>query len=800
MSRAVASLYPAPPERVPDDLTEPTDAYRLHAWIAMAGLLAFVALYFGLTAWFGLATVSLILHGVSGAPDAWLGFLGALLPGFLCLFLLKGLFFIKRSGDPSLMELTEEQEPALFKFVHHVAADTGAPLPHRVFISPAVNAAVFYDLSLGNLLVPSRKNLLVGLGLLNVLTLDEFKAVLAHEFGHFAQRTMAVGRWVYTAQQVAGHIVATRGVFDRILDVVGRIDLRIAWIAWLMKLVVWSIRAVLDTAFRGIVLAERALSREMEFQADLVAVSVTGSDSLTHALHKLPAADDALDQAIQICLGSMNEEAPQPPDDLFRLQTHVIERLRSVLDDEQICQPPPVPEEGRAEHRVFGNKLAQPPRMWSTHPPNRDREDNAKERYLPSVLDDRPATVLLKDGDALRRKVSRGLFEQIEEANPGQKRLGPSTDCEDALHAADLRFDRPALARRFRGAYLGRSPVAGRDTAAELYGDVDAAAADADALRARLTGLYPESLSEELERARDLHEERALLQALQDGVLAAPGGIIQYRGEEVPRRRLADLVEGVEQEGRLADEAVMARDLEVRTTHRAAARLAGDGWEDHLVGLLSLLHYTEHTAADLQDAEGAMENVFQIVIADGRVSKSERQRLVHACEDVYRAITDIFSDRPRVRLPDDVADLLEVVGWTEAMPDSLELSAPNEHNLSDWLDVHMSWVRVLLGLLTVTSRRALEALVAAEDHVRGCFIDGSEPGEAPRAAQVPTRYTTRRPGTERERQKKLGLWDRFVLADGWLPGAARLTVATAILAPALVLSLVMVLDIIGVAF
>lgn len=91
---------------------------------------------------------------------------------------------------------------------------------------------MFYDLSLINLLLPSRKNLDIGLGLVNVLNLGELKAVLAHEFGHFAQRTMAVGRWVYIAQQIAAHIVGKRDALDRVLATLSRIDLRVAWIGW----------------------------------------------------------------------------------------------------------------------------------------------------------------------------------------------------------------------------------------------------------------------------------------------------------------------------------------------------------------------------------------------------------------------------------------------------------------------------------------------------------------------------------------------------------------------------------------
>jgi len=87
---------------------------------------------------------------------------------------------------------------------------------------------VFYDLSIKNLIFPSRKNLEIGLGLVNILNLSELKAVLAHEFGHFAQRSMAVGNWVYIAQQIAAYIIAQRDILDRFLRQLSFMDLRVA--------------------------------------------------------------------------------------------------------------------------------------------------------------------------------------------------------------------------------------------------------------------------------------------------------------------------------------------------------------------------------------------------------------------------------------------------------------------------------------------------------------------------------------------------------------------------------------------
>jgi Zn-dependent protease with chaperone function len=298
---ASEDFYPPGPTAAPKDLARPTAAYKRHVRLALGALLTFVAVYLALTAWFVASTFRLAMAALRGGSGAFLGVVAAVPLAFLSVFMLKALFFRDKRDPTSDVEIRPEDEPRLFAFLHRIADDAGAPRPHRVFVSADVNAGVFYDLSVLNLIVPSRKNLVIGLGLVEVLTLGELKAVLAHEFGHFGQRAMAVGRWVYVAQRVAAHIVYKRDSLDDLLRGISTVDIRIAWVGWLMRLVVWALRAVLDTVFSLVVLAERALSREMERQADLVAVSLTGSDALVHALHKLGAADAAWARRCRTC-------------------------------------------------------------------------------------------------------------------------------------------------------------------------------------------------------------------------------------------------------------------------------------------------------------------------------------------------------------------------------------------------------------------------------------------------------------------------------------------------------------------
>ena len=123
-----------------------------------------------------------------------------------------------RFDEDDYLEITEREQPELYAFIRRLCSEVRAPFPHRIFISPEVNAAVFYDTTLLNLIFPVRKNLLIGLGLVNVLNVNEFKAVLAHEFGHFSQSTMALGNYVVVANRVIGDLVAGRDFWDDWLE------------------------------------------------------------------------------------------------------------------------------------------------------------------------------------------------------------------------------------------------------------------------------------------------------------------------------------------------------------------------------------------------------------------------------------------------------------------------------------------------------------------------------------------------------------------------------------------------------
>ena len=735
--------------------------YRRQAWLAVAALAVFMLLYAALAAWF-VHKAWKLSFGSSGGQV--FGFLAAACAALIAAFMIKGLFFIRRGKPEGLTELREQDQPRLFNFLHKLADQAGAPRPHKVYASARVNAAVFYDLSLLNFFLPSRKNLEIGLSLVNALTLGELRAVLAHEFGHFAQRSMAVGRWVYIAHQITAQLVARRDKLDAFVDSLSRSDFRIAWIGWLLQTIVWAIRSLIDLAFRGVLLMQRALSREMELQADLVAVSLTGSDALVHALSKLRAADDSFDRTINFAQGELARGAPAA--DLFEVHAHLIKRMAAILDDPLYGRVPLVPLADPAQHRVFKAELTQPPRMWQSHPMNHEREANAKKTYVGAPLDERSAWLLFDEAPALRARVTRELLP------PGEAAVATMAD---TLARLDARFDRTSLHRRYHGVYLGRSVTRASETVEEMLGTGAASVAD-------LADLYPKSLAARVEQLRQLDRELEQLRALEAGRVETSDGAIRYRGDDVPRRELPQLIKRVAGERDDSRAALDAHERLVRRAHLAAARVAdaaAPGAASHeasLKGLLAAVHYAEHGEAVVRDLQAAMWVRYRMLTAGGKITHEKLQPLFADCNRLHEALARLHAERGQVSLAPAVLARLQAASWSEAFG-SFDLPTAGTQNIQKWLEVIDGWVDKTANGLGALRSAALDELLLAEHALAAHVREGAPAPAAEAACTVPASYRRLLLQHEQERKVTLTPWQRFLRASGRGPAFLRLVVA-----------------------
>ncbi|MGG1947463.1 M48 family metallopeptidase [Trinickia sp. NRRL B-1857] len=753
--------YPAGPSEVPVGFTRPSASYKRKAWMAVAGLVIFIALYLALTVWFATTGINRLL--ALNAHSSPIDVLVCASSLFLTAFLIKALFFIKKGKYAGAIELERAEQPGLFAFLDRMADEAGAPRPHKVFLSGRVNAAVFYDLSLVNLFFPSRKNLEIGLPLVNMLNLSEFKAVCAHEFGHFAQRSMALGRWVYTTQQIAAHIVGKRDALDGFVRRLSNFDIRVAWIGWGLGLIVWALRSIVDTAFRLVMIVQRALSREMEMQADLVAVSLTGSDALIHALHQLQVADDAWERAVGFARGEAASE--RPPRDVFVVQQAVAARLGHIYNDPAYGLRPKVPDTESAAFRVFKAELAQPPRMWATHPLNHEREENAKRIYLTAPEDTRSAWTIFENAPALRERITQQLIGQNEHA---------VAEPDVTLQRLDDQFAIEQLKPDYRGIYLGFPVTRHAAHVDDLYAQVPAdGTLDPETL-------YPASISQDLDALRAADREHALLRSLRDGAYVAADGVIRHRGRIIKRSELQPAIDTLGAERAQIRARLAAVLKHVRSLHLTHAERLSPQWHAYLKGLLHVLHYANHAEAELRDTQAALARCWQRVTTTGSVNKRGVKEVLANAESVQRALTDVFGMRAHLQPGERILAELGQESWS-TMLGGLDLRNPVRENINDWLRLVDSWVNHAAGCLSRLGRAALGELLRSEAGIAAATRGEPLPDAPAEAPTAPSEYSTLVIDTERfQRIEHPDFWERFRSANGFLPGLARAAAATGI--------------------
>lgn len=160
--------------------------------------------------------------------------------------------------------------PGLFHELTDVAAKVGEPMPHEVYLVPDVNAGVRQR---GGLMgFGGRRVMVLGLPLLQVLTISEMRAVLAHEFGHYHGGDTRLAPWIYKTREAIGrtigHLARQSSLLHLPFVLYGRLFLRVT----------------------------QAVSRSQEYAADALAARTMGARPLVTGLRKTFGAALAFDR------------------------------------------------------------------------------------------------------------------------------------------------------------------------------------------------------------------------------------------------------------------------------------------------------------------------------------------------------------------------------------------------------------------------------------------------------------------------------------------------------------------------
>jgi len=414
MSVTSPDYYPQSPTRIPEDLTKLSSSYQFRASLAILSIITFFLLYSVLVAGLGYLAYSALIYDMGDVNKGTLFLKFCAITGSMMLFVftLKFIFKLKNHVPENRIKLNKKDHPKLWFFVDQICKETGAPRPKNIYVDPDVNAYVAYTNTWLSLLFPVKKELTIGLGLVSCLNLTEFKAVVTHEFGHFAQRSMKIGSYIMSANTIINDMIYNRDSWDRMLDQWRASDIRLSAPAWVITPVIWLIRQILTLFYQFLNIMYSSLSREMEFNADKVAVSTSGSDAIISALWKLDSGSESWNSTIQHAYLASQKK-------LFvkNLYTH---NLKAIAEKENELQQTfeKLPEDNRGGKHYFSISNLSKVNMYASHPPNNMREDNAKLPYIECIEDTRSPWILFDRDMKVQEKMTTLLYEQYLQKKP----------------------------------------------------------------------------------------------------------------------------------------------------------------------------------------------------------------------------------------------------------------------------------------------------------------------------------------------------------------------------------------------
>ncbi|NIG53122.1 M48 family metallopeptidase [Chitinophaga sp. Cy-1792] len=259
--------------------------------ISIAGALALGCIAGGLT----LIRYYDVLYAV--IPGIALIVLGSSLLYFLGRFL----FHRHQPVNPYRTQINADNHPRLFAFLQQLVADTRISFPRKIFVVPDVRASLFYNASFFNLFWPIRRNLEIGLGLVNSVNISEFKMLLAHEFGHFSRENSSLSRYVYGLNKMLHDMLYENDDWNELARHrhSGSIS---GFFIHITLLILNGMQYLLRQMHRVINKHYQDISRDIAIQADEIALHMAGTRAaisairradigsycMEHCMHKLP--------------------------------------------------------------------------------------------------------------------------------------------------------------------------------------------------------------------------------------------------------------------------------------------------------------------------------------------------------------------------------------------------------------------------------------------------------------------------------------------------------------------------------
>ncbi len=382
---------------------------------AIVAITIFVVVYILLFLFTLLVTIACVVGGIALiiAKPMFLTLMlgvGAIGTGvFILPFIIKFLFKKHITDRSHLTEITRSEEPELFKMIDEIVKETGTDFPKKTYLSYDVNASVFYDSSFWSMFLPIKKNLTIGVGLVNTSTKQELKAILSHEFGHFSQRSMKVGSYVYNVNKIIFNLVNDDESYRNSIESWANMSGYFSIFAAISLFITQKIQWVLTKMYSFVNIRHMALSREMEFHADEVAAHIAGSLALEESLLRIELASSSYNNVLSFYDHKISKN--QSSKNIYKEQFFVM-NFFAQLNELEIKHN--LPNVKLSESGLFNKSKLVIENQWASHPSHEERIAKLRALNITKETDHGPARNLFHNFEQIEEKLTAKLFSRVK--------------------------------------------------------------------------------------------------------------------------------------------------------------------------------------------------------------------------------------------------------------------------------------------------------------------------------------------------------------------------------------------------
>ena len=361
----------------------PPKSWSTAAWAVVAAFS--VVLSYVMTIFLGLACLLFGWMLLLAMLRSGLSFFGVVLDVFT--LMVGGTVFwslIPRRPEfqPNGPRIDLARETRLRAEIEAVAQALQQRAPDEVYLITAANAAVMQR--------GRRRIMLLGLPLLQLLSISQFRAILAHEFGHYYAGDTRLGPWVFGARMKMAQVLIQLSRDSLMWAFLSRLA-----IVAILRLILLGGLGLWWRVFNSIT---QFVSRKQEFRCDELACYLAGSENLEQGL----------------C--SIHRAAAAFPPYWKQVVTPVLAGgFRPGLADGfgRFVQTPAI---AVAAAQLVKNKLASNAAdPMDSHPGLGARVRRAQELAIPAAdKDDRPAAALFEDLPGLELRLLHKLLPQLK--------------------------------------------------------------------------------------------------------------------------------------------------------------------------------------------------------------------------------------------------------------------------------------------------------------------------------------------------------------------------------------------------